>query len=177
MARESRDGFASAFAPELHTLVEELALALDAPAEVREEAIRVARLQDLGRLGVSQLTLAADRRLNDSEIDEIRRAPMVAQSLVAAMPGYESAARAVRHVNERWDGEGYPDGLAGEEIPLASRIMAVAGAFHAMSTPRPFRAAMKPKTIAKELTSGSGSQFDPRVVAAFQGLVQPLIGD
>lgn len=166
MARESRDGYPAIYAVELRMLVGELAELLGVPPDVRAEALKVASLQDLGLLGVNQATLAAQRKLSEEEMREVRRAPLVAQNLVASMPGYEIAADAVRHAHERWDGKGYPDGLAGIDIPLASRIVAVAAAFQAMGAPRPFRAAMHPQAICSELEAGAGNQFDPEIVAA-----------
>ena len=73
----------------------------------------------------------------------------------------------VRHEHERWDGAGYPDGLAGEAIPLGARIVFVCDAFHAMTSDRPYRAAMSPDAARQELVSHAGSQFDPAVVEAF----------
>lgn len=157
-------------------MVDAICTELGVPDATRFEALKVAGLQDLGLLGVNATTLAADRVLCAEEKSELRRAPLVAQSLVASMPGYEKVSLAVRHVNERWDGKGYPDGLAGEEIPLASRIVAVAGAYLAMSSPRPFRAAMHPRTICNELEAGAGLQFDPAVVNALLTFVRPLLG-
>ena len=177
IARESRDGFVADYTLELRTLVDRLADQLSAPAEVRAEALKVAALQDLGMLAVSQMTVSADHQLSATERGELRAALLAAQSLVAATPGYESAADAVRHAHERWDGKGYPDGLAGDAIPLASRIVAVAAAFQAMSTPRPFRAAMPPRAIIRELREGAGTQFDPAVVLAFLRMISPLLGE
>ncbi|MFY9468834.1 MAG: HD domain-containing phosphohydrolase [Solirubrobacterales bacterium] len=176
LARHSRDGFPAGYAAELRTLVAELAERLAVPDEVRDQALRAASLHELGKLGVDQTTLIADRSLSESELSEVRRAPLIAQELVEAMPGYEAAADAVRHANERWDGNGYPDGLAGEAVPLASRIVAVAGAFQAMSAPRPFRAAMHVRAIRTEISAGAGTQFDPRVVAAMLDLIGPRAG-
>jgi HD-GYP domain-containing protein (c-di-GMP phosphodiesterase class II) len=177
IARESRDGFDVDYTQELRTLVELLADALGTDAVVKSEALKVAALQDLGMLAVSQPTLGADHALTPVERTELQAAPIAAQSLVASTPGYESAADAVRHARERWDGKGYPDGLKGTQIPLASRIVAVAAAFQAMSTPRPFRAAMAPRTICRELQEGAGTQFDPEVVLAFLGMISPLLDE
>ena len=79
----------------------------------------------------------------------------------------ERIKRTVRHSHERWDGRGYPDGLAGESIPLAARIVAVADAFEALTTDRPYRAARKPTTAVEVIQRGAGTQFDPGVVDAF----------
>jgi HD-GYP domain-containing protein (c-di-GMP phosphodiesterase class II) len=79
----------------------------------------------------------------------------------------EKVARLVRHSHERWDGAGYPDGLAGEAIPLGSRIVFVCSAFHDMTSDRPHRAALDPLDALAQLQRGAGTQFDPTVVAAF----------
>ncbi|HEV7919000.1 MAG TPA: HD domain-containing phosphohydrolase [Solirubrobacterales bacterium] len=174
MARESRDGYPSEFATELRTLVDALCQKLKVDTDTHVEALKVAGLQDLGMLGVNHVTLAADRSLTDQELAEVRKAPLVAQNLVARMPGYEKAADAVRHAHERWDGNGYPDGLTGTKIPLASRIVAVCLAYQAMSSPRPFRAAMHPRVVCDELQHGAGTQFDPDVVTALLDVIRPL---
>lgn len=170
-ARTSRDPRVPVDGMRLRVLVGELADRLKAPPEVRDEAVKVAGLQELGMLGVNATTLAAERPLSEEERAEVQRAPLIAQSLVASMPGYETVAKAVRHTHERWDGKGYPDGLSGIDIPLASRIVAVAAAYQAMGAPRPHRAAMHPRAIAQELQAGAGTQFDPEIVAAMLDLV------
>ncbi len=170
IARQSRDGYGAPTA-EFRSQVAALADRLKAPPGVRAEAVKVAGLSDLGLLGVNRFTLASPRPLNDRERAEINRAPLVAQHLVSSMPGYESVADAVRHVHERWDGKGYPDGLKGIDIPLASRIVAVAAAYRAMSMQRPFRSAMHPRAIAAELRAGAGTQFDPEIVQAMLSLI------
>ena len=78
----------------------------------------------------------------------------------------------VRHCHERWDGAGYPDALAGEEIPLESRIIFVCDAFHAMTTERPYRSALSVEEAMRELRDGAGAQFDPAVVDVFLRLLQ-----
>jgi HD-GYP domain-containing protein (c-di-GMP phosphodiesterase class II) len=79
----------------------------------------------------------------------------------------EEVAKLVRSSHERWDGSGYPDGLAGEEIPLGSRIVFVCSAFHDMTSDRPHQPALEPAQALAELQRGAGTQFDPRVVEAF----------
>lgn len=176
MARRSRDGFGDLDTGDLRSVVVALAERMALEPAARDEALKVAGLQDLGLLGVSRATLGSDRRLDESERDELREAPIVAQGLVASMPGYETVADEVRHVHERWDGNGFPDGLRGTAIPLASRIVAVAAAFQAMSTPRPFRAAMHPRAILSELEAGAGTQFDPEIVAAMAAIARERFG-
>ena len=87
--------------------------------------------------------------------------------IVGAVPGFEETLDAVRHHHERWDGGGYPFGLAGEEIPLLARLMAVADAFSAMTTDRPYRKGMGAPQALAILARGAGTQWDPACVRAF----------
>ena len=92
--------------------------------------------------------------------------PVIGERILRPLPGFDSVATAVRHAHESWDGRGYPDGLAGEDIPLASRIVLACDAWHALVSDRPYRAALPDAAAREELERGAGSQFDPRVVAA-----------
>jgi len=89
------------------------------------------------------------------------------ERIISAAPALTAVARLVRSSHERWDGAGYPDGLAGESIPLGARIVAVADAFDAMTSGRPYRAAISHAEALAELERCAGTQFDPTVVAAF----------
>jgi HD-GYP domain-containing protein (c-di-GMP phosphodiesterase class II) len=96
----------------------------------------------------------------------MRRHPELGADIVEKVPGLDRVARFVRSHHERWDGGGYPDGLAGGEIPLGARVIGVCDAYHAMTTDRPYRPALQPHEALAELASCAGSQFDPGVVAA-----------
>jgi HD-GYP domain-containing protein (c-di-GMP phosphodiesterase class II) len=91
---------------------------------------------------------------------------VIGERILRRTPQLGHLAPIVRHEHERWDGGGYPDGLAGTEIPIASRIILACDAYNAMITTRPYREAMSPAEAVAELRAGSGSQFDPQVVAA-----------
>ena len=104
----------------------------------------------------------------------INHHPVWGAELLACVPGIEVVANIVRFHHERWDGAGYPDGLAGERIPLASRIIAACDAYHAMTSDRPYRRAMSAERALGELRANAGSQFDPTVVAQIEmAVVQP----
>jgi two-component system, cell cycle response regulator len=101
----------------------------------------------------------------------MKRHPEIGYRMIAHIPFLGPASLLVRHHHERWDGRGYPDGLAGEAIPLGARIFAVADTFDAMTNDRPYRAALSWEEALAELERCAGSQFDPAVVAAMRRLV------
>ncbi len=127
-----------------------------------------ALLHDVGKIGVPDRILRKPGLLTDEEIDAIRQHPMMGAVIVGAVPGFEETLEAIRHHHERWDGKGYPLGLAGCEVPLPARIMAVADAYSAMTMDRPYRQGKLPEDALRILLLGSGSQWDPDCVAAFQ---------
>ena len=92
--------------------------------------------------------------------------PVIGEQILQGIPYLEEVARAVRHEHERWDGGGYPDGLAGEAIPLASRVVFACDAWHAMTSDRPYRKALDEDVARAELAANAGTQFDPRAVQA-----------
>ena len=133
------------------------------------EAVRVAGLlHDVGKVAVEPRVLAKPGRLDAEEWRSVMRHPEVGAQLVGEALGLgDEAAAAVRHHHERFDGRGYPDGLAGEEIPLAARIVAVVDAFDAMTSDRPYRRALSVGQARAELARCAGTHFCPDVVAAF----------
>jgi HD-GYP domain-containing protein (c-di-GMP phosphodiesterase class II) len=97
----------------------------------------------------------------------MQRHTIVGEQILAPVEFLARVRPIVRHEHERWDGEGYPDGLSGEDIPLGARIVLVCDAFHAMTSDRPYRTAMSHADARAELIAGAGTQFDPRIVDAF----------
>ncbi|MBN9624594.1 MAG: hypothetical protein J0H06_16965, partial [Actinobacteria bacterium] len=106
--------------------------------------------------------------LEDAEWEFLRRHPLIGERIIGSAAALVPVARLVRSVGERWDGGGYPDGLAGEQIPLGSRVVAVCAAYAAMVAERPHAVGMVPARAMEELDRGAGTQFDPAVVAAFE---------
>lgn len=125
-----------------------------------------ARFRDLGKADVPISILTKPSALAGTEWEEIREHPPAGERLLAALPGSDELAGAVRHVHERWDGRGYPDRLAGEQIPIASRITHCCTAFDVMRRNRPHRPAFDFATAKAHIEAGSGSRFDPRAVEA-----------
>ncbi|MGI4790175.1 MAG: PAS domain S-box protein [Janthinobacterium lividum] len=126
-----------------------------------------ALLHDVGKIGVPDAILRKPGKLTGEEFEAIKQHPQMGAVMVGAVPGLEGTLDAVRHHHERWDGEGYPFGLKGEQTPLVARLMAVADAFSAMTTDRPYRQGMEREKAIFILSEGAGSQWDPLCVGAF----------
>jgi diguanylate cyclase (GGDEF)-like protein/putative nucleotidyltransferase with HDIG domain len=124
-------------------------------------------LHDVGKIGIPDAILNKPSKLTDEEYEQMKRHSLLGFDIVDAA-GLHTEARWVRHHHERVDGGGYPDGLAGDEIPLESRIILVADAFEAMTSDRPYRKAPGREFALEELRRGAGSQFDPAVVEALE---------
>ncbi len=132
------------------------------------EVRHAADLHDIGKVGIPDAILDKAGPLNDEEWMFMRRHTLIGERIVAAAPALSQVAVLVRASHERWDGSGYPDGLAGEAIPLGARIISVCDSFDAMTATRPYRDAASPQAAIRELDNCAGSQFDPAVVAAFK---------
>ena len=148
-------------------LARSVAIRLGLPQEDLEGVRLTALLHDVGKVAIPDAILHKPAPLNDSEWEFIRRHTLVGERIIAAAPSLAHVAKYVRWSHERYDGAGYPDGLAGDEIPLPARIVAVCDAYDAMVTNRTYRAALNPAEAVEELRRCAGTQFDPAVVEAF----------
>jgi two-component system cell cycle response regulator len=137
-----------------------------APEDV-ERVRQATELHDVGKMAIPDAILAKPGPLTDEEWEFVRRHPVIGQRIVLAAPALAAVAALVRGSHERWDGAGYPDGLAGAEIPIGARIVAVADAYAAITADRPYRAARTAAEALDELRRGAGAQFDPEVVDAW----------
>jgi diguanylate cyclase (GGDEF)-like protein len=139
--------------------------------ETRRRTVAVAALlHDVGKIGVPDAILRKPGKLSDEEFAAVKQHPTMGAAIVSAVPGLEGTLDAVRHHHERWDGGGYPSGLRGEETPLIARLMAVADAFSAMTTDRPYRQGMDREKALAILAEGAGAQWDPECVVAFRNV-------
>lgn len=139
------------------------------PAEV--ERIHLAGLvHDVGKIGVPEAVLCKPGRLTDEEFDQIKKHPRMGHEILQGIPQLSDILPGVLWHHERWDGRGYPDGIAGEDIPMVARLIAVADTFDAMSSNRSYRPAMPRSEILEEIRKCAGSQFDPELVPAFLSL-------
>ena len=137
------------------------------PVEELEHIRQAAELHDVGKVAIPDAVLDKPGPLNDAEWAFVRRHTLIGERIIAAAPALRGVAALVRSSHENFDGSGYPDGLAGQAIPIGSRIIAVCDAFHAMTTDRPYRRAIDENTAIAELHRCAGSQFDPAVVERF----------
>lgn len=164
---EEKDEYRQHHSERLASLAGRLAHVLELPDEDIGTLRTAAALHDIGTVGVRESILQKRGRLTEGEYEEIKRHPVIGESLCAALRCADDVAPVVRYHQERWDGQGYPDGLKGEQIPLLARVMAVADAYTALTAERPHRSALSPTEAARVMREGAGTQWDPTVVRVF----------
>jgi response regulator RpfG family c-di-GMP phosphodiesterase len=136
--------------------------------EEQIDTLRVAGfLHDLGKVGVRDSILLKAGPLTKEEFEQIKAHPVIGENIVKPLGFLPVEKALIRHHHERWDGEGYPDGLRGEEIPFLARVLSLADSFDAMSSNRPYRPAMSPEHVYSEIMRCRGTQFDCTVIEAF----------
>lgn len=164
---EEKDSYTESHLRRLQLYGERLAIA----AGLNDEQVRAVRyggiLHDIGKIGVSEAILRKPGPLTAEEMAHMRQHPVIGARLIGQMRFAREVAPIVRGHHERWDGTGYPDGLRGDEIPIGARVIAIVDAYDAMTTDRPYRAALSEAEAIKRLQDGSGTQFDPALLSAF----------
>ena len=125
-----------------------------------------ALLHDIGKIGIADNILGKDSSLTNKEFDKIKEHTVMGAKIIEPIDSLKNSYEAIYHHHERYDGKGYPDGIKEKDIPLSARIIAVADAYDAMGSDRPYRKKLSQDKIMKELTEQSGKQFDPEVVKA-----------
>ncbi len=167
-ALELRDRETSRHSHRVAEFARELALELGITADPALDELRVgALLHDIGKVGVPDAILRKPGPLADEEWIEMQRHPEYGWRILRDLPDFGGAAELVLVSHERWDGRGYPRGLAGDEIPLAARIFSVADAWDSMTSDRTYRRALPLDEALQEISDRAGTQFDPEVVEAF----------
>jgi two-component system, cell cycle response regulator len=135
---------------------------------------RAADLHDIGKMGIPDQVLAKPGPLSDEEWSLMRKHTLIGERMLSVSPALGPVARLVRSSHERWDGRGYPDGLAYAEIPVGARIIAICDAYEAMTEERPYRTAVSPPEALDELRRNAGTQFDPELVELFADVIAEI---
>ena len=169
---ESKDFYTDKHMKEIAEYSVDIARKLGLPESDVENIRMAALLHDLGKVMVPDDILKKPGRLSEEEMEVIRNHPSHGAKMIESIEPLKDAREIIRHHHEYYDGSGYPDGLKGEAIPLGARIIAVADAFDAMTTNRPYRKALPMEKVIRELREFSGIQFDPHIVAVFISLLQ-----
>jgi putative nucleotidyltransferase with HDIG domain len=166
-AIEARDPYTRGHSSRVTDLAEAVARALGW-SEERIASLRVGGpLHDIGKLAVSDEVLCKEGRLNDDELAQIREHPKIGAKLLLRVTTLREAIPYVLYHHERWDGTGYPSGKRGEEIPVEARVLAIADAFDAMTSDRPYRNALSREEALAEVERCAGTQFDPKIARVF----------
>jgi HD-GYP domain-containing protein (c-di-GMP phosphodiesterase class II) len=171
---EQRDPHMADHARKVRYYSELIAREMGLPARVVQRIRVSAMLHDIGMLAMSDSIFLHPGPLSDEQLRSVRRHPLLSVRIMERMEFLEHEIPAVRYHHERFDGHGYPEGLAGAAIPLTARILSVADAFSAMTSPRSFRQAKPLAEALEEIRKGSGGQFDPAVVDAFAAIAGRL---
>lgn len=167
-AIEVKDRYTSGHTKRVGLYADALAQKLPMAAGEREKVRLAGVLHDIGKIGVPDRILLKPGSLTTDEWDEMRRHTEAGFDIVSRVLGLEEIAEILRHHHERWNGSGYPRGLKGDEIPFASRVIAVADTFDAIVTDRPYRLALSAAEARDIIVPLAGSHFDPLIIAAFE---------
>jgi diguanylate cyclase (GGDEF)-like protein len=167
IAVDTKDRYTRRHSDDVARYADFLARRLDLDADTRRAIQSSAKLHDIGKIGIPDAILRKPGRLTDGEYAIAKQHVTLGDSIVRDLPDIDLIRAGILHHHERWDGQGYPSGLAGEEIPLIARILAVGDAFSGMTTTRPYRKALSVEVALQRLEDAAGSQLDPRLVEIF----------
>ncbi len=170
-ALEARDSYTRGHSQRVADLSLKLAEMLEVDEQERREIYSAALLHDIGKIGVRDEILLKPGKLSDEEMETIRSHPIFGDAILAPLKFLGKVTGMVKHHHERWDGKGYPDGLAAEQIPLASRIVAVSDTYDALTSDRPYRSRRTHEEALAIIQEESGAQFDPGVVEALMSVM------
>jgi diguanylate cyclase (GGDEF)-like protein/putative nucleotidyltransferase with HDIG domain len=171
-ALEQKDAYTAEHAHEVEHLAERVGARLALSDDDLRTLRYAALLHDIGKIGMPSEILSKPSKLTDEEFELIKQHTVIGARMLESIPFFEHVHPLVRSAHERWDGRGYPDGLAGTGSPLGARIICACDAFHAMTSDRPYRAAMGVAEAVDELRRNAGTQFDPAVVDALVAAVR-----
>jgi diguanylate cyclase (GGDEF)-like protein len=164
---EARDPYTYGHSRKVSSYAVSLAEAIGMPSEKVAVVSTAALLHDIGKIGIPDEVLNKVDKLEPEAWEMIHAHPKLSTTIVGHVVSLVSCLPAILHHHERWDGNGYPAGLKGDEIPVEARVLAIADAFDAMTSSRPYRSKLSYKKVMQELKHCSGTQFDPKLVDAF----------
>jgi len=170
-AIEARDRYTHRHSEQVVRLATGVAMLLGLTAHAVERVGHGALLHDVGKLAIPHEILHKRGALDDEEWSVMAEHPVIGEGILRGLPQLAPLAPIVRHEHEHWDGSGYPDGLAGAQIPIGSRIILTCDAYCAMTTARPYRSALPEADAVAELRARAGTQFDPQIVDALLDLL------
>jgi putative nucleotidyltransferase with HDIG domain len=165
---DARDHYTAGHSAAVAIYARDIASELGLTYEEQDLAYLAGLLHDIGKVGLPPGLLEKQGALTASERRQMELHSEIGERILREVPDYSGVADVVRHHHERFDGGGYPDGIGATEVPLLSRVIAVADAYSAMTSGRPYRAALTTTIARSRLVGDSGRQFDPRVVEAFE---------
>lgn len=171
-AIEAKDPYTHGHSARVMEYAVQIAQKLGLPEEEIESLRYAAMLHDIGKIGVRGIILNNPNGLTGEEYDEIKKHPAVGEGIIQPIELLQPIRPFIKHHHEWYNGKGYPDGLSEENIPLGSRILAVADAYDAMKSDRPYRKALTEETVIQELKRGNGTQFDPKIVEIFLEIIK-----
>jgi len=173
-ALKQRDFEADGHIERLVNLAELMARELDLSESARRDLLLLARVHDLGKVGIPEHILNKPGRLSQEEFRKMMQHSQIGDNIASRTPELYPVAKLILHHHENWDGSGYPSGLKGEEIPLASRIISILDAFDAMTSPRPYRTPVSVEEALAEIENCSGIRYDPALVQVFKRVIAGL---
>jgi putative nucleotidyltransferase with HDIG domain len=174
---DAKDKYASGHSERVTRYALEIAKAMKLPQEDIDLLAQAGLLHDIGKIGISELVLNKNGKLNHEEFVEMRSHPVIGKEILAPIEEFEGIANIIYYHHEHYNGDGYPEGLVGEDIPLLSRIIAVADTYDAMTSTRSYRKKVDQKKAIEEIKNNSGTQFDPKIVEAFLEIAEQLDND
>lgn len=170
-ALEASDAYTAGHSRAVAIYCRDIALRMGLPPEECNRAFLCGLVHDIGKVGLPPSLLGKDGPLTLEERRQMQEHSVIGERILREVAAYDDVATIVRHHHERIDGEGYPDGVSGDAIPLLSRVIAVADAYNAMTSHRPYRKAMPPRVARLRLAQAVENQFDTSVVAAFEAIL------